>query len=158
MLYAPHKPHINDTLSISLVPTKISPSKIASMYLNEGLSTGQIAERLDLAKSTVLSRLHSIGIGKGQNPELEAQIKAKRGPSTPAYGLRKLDGQLAPCKREIKICRLIIDLIDNENFSYRKTAREMEARNIKNRKGHASWNYMTVKAIYQRWGDKLLTR
>ena len=50
-------------------------------------------------------------------------------------GFKKVNNQLVPCQREMKICRLIVSLVNNEKLSYRATARRLEEKNIKNRKG-----------------------
>ena len=153
--YEPPKTHFTDTIGISLTPRKVGPGKVAHLYLSEGLSTRQVAQKLDISKAVVLHRLHSLGIGKGQNPELEARIKARQCPSQAPYGLRRADGQLVPCQREIKVCRIIVGFINNEKLSFRKVGRELERRGIKNRRGEASWHHTVVSAIYLRWSEKL---
>ena len=71
------------------------------------------------------------------------------------YGFRKVGYQLVPCPKEIKVCRMIVKFIKNKGLSFSATARKLEEKKIKNRKGHISWSAKTVKAIYERWGEKL---
>ena len=138
----------------STIPSKVKPSKIASLYLHDGLSAQQIANKTGLCKASVLARLHSLDIRSGRKNQPLTDPKNYKATVTP-YGFKKVNNQLVPCQREIKICRLIVSLVNNEKLSYRATARKLEEKNIKNRKGKVSWGNCSISSIYKRWNVRL---
>ena len=61
----PYEPsYYIDIIEYSLFSTKISLEKITSLYLQEGLSVQQIADKIGVSKTTILNRLHSLDIRK----------------------------------------------------------------------------------------------
>ena len=137
----------------SVAPTKIRPAIIANMYLKEGLTASQIAKKLAISKNTVLRRLHFLDIRKGS----EICSNQKRyWHRIPPYGFKIIDRQLAPCTKEMKICRLIVKGIDDRKLSYRAMARELEKKEIKNeRNNDYYWNHKTIISVYKRWQGRI---
>lgn len=147
-------PHFVDFIEFSLTPIKIKPAIIANLYLNEGLSAGQIAQKLDIAKSTVLKRLHSLDIRNKKFPTTDPQNYRRK---IPPYGFRIVDGrQLVPYKKEINICRLVVRGIEDKKLSCHAMARELEKKGIKNtRTNGPHWSQKTISSIYKRWQGKI---
>ncbi len=73
----------------------------------------------------------------------------------PPYGFRIQDGHLIINKSEIRICRLVAELIERQGFSKIAVARELGARGCKNRIGSTKWDHGTVLNIFERWKNKL---
>lgn len=124
------------------------------LYLEKGLSAAQIGEQLGIPKQTVLSQLKRDGIRKGGYKGELADPNNYRLAYAP-YGFSKKDGRLVPNKSELKVCRLVVQLRNNSNFSFHEIAQELARRRIKNREGSISWNRATVGRIYNRWNNKL---
>ena len=149
----PYEPsYYIDIIEYSLFPTKISLEKITSLYLQEGLSVQQIADKIGVSKTTILNRLHSLDIRKKNR--IMTNLKNYRMPIAP-YGFQRVNNQLVPLKKEIKICRMVVSLINNEKLSYSATARKLGEEGIKNRRGNVSWSNSVITSIYKRWNLKL---
>ena len=71
------------------------------------------------------------------------------------YGYRNANGQLVSCKKEVRICRLVVRLINEQRLSLMGTARELMARKIKNRNDNVWWDHSMIRGIYQRWNGKI---
>ena len=76
-------------------------------------------------------------------------------PAIVPYGYRKDGDQLATNKKEIRICRLVVQLVNDHRLSLMGTARELMDRSIKNRNGNIWWDHSMVRGIYKRWNGKL---
>ena len=138
----------------SMSPTKIKPAIIAKMYLNKGLTAKQIAKKLTIFKSTVLKRLHFLDIRQGS--DICSASQKRYWHRTPPYGFKIVDRQLVPCSKEMKICRLIVNGIDNRKLSYRAMARELEKKEIKNERSHSyHWDHKTIISVYKRWQGRI---
>jgi len=147
------QPYITDIIHFSVVPTKIKDSTLLKMTLEDGLTSYQIAEKLGLSRSVVSQRLRNNGINKDTRKLNVTNPDNYLAPVAP-FGYRKLDRNLVPYPKEIKICRLIITLI-NDDKPYRSVAIELCKRKIKNRQGNPSWSPSMVSNIYKRWSEKL---
>ena len=82
----------------------MSLAKITSLYLQEGFSVQQIADKIGVSKTTILNRLHSLDIRKKNR--IMTNPKNYRMPIAP-YGFQRVNNQLVPLKKEIKICRIV---------------------------------------------------
>lgn len=71
------------------------------------------------------------------------------------YGYRKVDGQLVANKKELRICRLVVKLINEQKVSLQGAARELMQQNIKNRNGNVWWDHSMVRGIFKRWNGKI---
>ncbi len=143
-----------DIIEHSISPYNISAAYISILYLEEKLSISQIAEKLGVSKSLITKRLHSLNIKRGTKKKPINNPKNYLAPNCP-YGYRVVKLQLLPFQKEIKVCRLILRLINEEKLSYRATARKLVDMKIKNRKGEISWGHEVISSIYRRWNGKL---
>ena len=50
---------------------------------------------------------------------------------------------------------MIVELLGRKELSASATAKEVERRGIKNRKGLVKWGHFSVRNIYDRWKDTL---
>ena len=73
----------------------------------------------------------------------------------PPYGYKVRGGKLVIDNQELKICRLVVELIERQGFGIRETGREITKRGYKNRQGNHSWGHFVVKRIFDRWRGKL---
>lgn len=127
---------------------------VADLCLSKNLSASQISDKLGISKTSVLEKLHSLDIrfetGKGRmtNPE------NYRAPNAP-FGYKIIDGRLMPYKKEIKICRLVVTLKNEEKISFNAIAKSLTEKKIKNRSGSYYWDHKVTKSIYERWNEKL---
>jgi hypothetical protein len=71
------------------------------------------------------------------------------------YGFRIIDGRLASNPSEMKICRLIVDLVDRRGLTCVQAAQVLEAKGLKGRNGLVKWHNYTVSRIFARWKGKL---
>ena len=125
------------------------------MYLREDLSASQISDKLGISKTAVLDRLHTLGIRNvasiGERMTNPKNYRASVAP----YGYRIADGQLVANKKEVRISRLIVQLINEQELSLMGAARELMQRNIKNRNGNVWWDHSMVRGIFKRWNGKV---
>lgn len=147
--------YYTDIIQHSVKPFKSSSHEIAEMYLKEGLSSSQISDKLGISKTAVLERLHALGIREsGSVGKKMINPENYRAPIVP-YGYRKSGDQLVTNKKEIRICRLAVQLVNERGLSLMATARELMARNIKNRNDNIWWDHSMVRGIYRRWNGKI---
>lgn len=146
--------YLVDFIQFTYSAKHLSLEEIHDFYLNRGLSSAQIARHFEVAKSVIISRLHDLGIQEGQsacrsnNPE---NYRLRVAP----YGYTVRDGRLVPSKAEMKLCRLVIELITRQGLSANAAAKELGKRGYKNRSGNTKWDHSTIQSIFNRWKDKL---
>jgi DNA-binding transcriptional MerR regulator len=144
--------YIYDSLTFSVNPKKVLPSKIRSDYLESDLTSGQIAERLGIAKSTVLRRLHAAGVlrqaRRGRSPT-NYRFKG----STP-YGKRVVNGKLVVHPAEITVARLIIELRERRGFSWAEMKAAVDEKGLTTRRG-TPWSISLIRHVYKTWRSKL---
>ena len=73
----------------------------------------------------------------------------------PPYGYSVQNGKLVANKSELKVCRLVVELVERNGLQQNAVARELSKRGLKNRAGKTEWNSKTVFNIYKRWKGKL---
>lgn len=153
--YLCEPPYYADIINHSVNPFKSTSPKIAEMYLKDSLSASQISDKLGISKTAVLERLHALGIRnadtKGERMTNPNNYRA----SVVPYGYRNIDGQLVANKKEVRICRLVVQIINERGLSLMGTARELMSRNVKNRNGNIWWDHSMVRGIYRRWNGKI---
>lgn len=136
------------------VPTATqNPREIAKLYLEQRLSSAQIAQKLGCTKGYILLNLKRLGL-------LRRKSEAKTDPtnyrsSNPPYGFRIADHKLVTYAAEIKVCRMIVDLIDRKGLNKSQAAERLIQKGIKNRAGVVNWRNSTVTRIYKQWKNKL---
>ncbi len=140
--------YFTDIIEYSITPHKISLAFIAKLYIEDGLLASQISSRIGLSKTSVLERLRSLDIKKG------SKTKDKYSTPNAPYGYKKIGDQIVPCKKGMKICRMIVTNINKNQLSYRAIARLLESKKIKNR-NQVSWSHTVASSIFERWNGKL---
>jgi len=143
---------LTDFIPLAVKPYKQKSQIYRDLYVKEGLSAAQIAERLGCSKTVVLERLRAQGIkngdGRRTNPE---NYRLHEAP----YGFSKRGNQLIPNRAEMRICRLIVSLRARRERSTRQIAAELMKRGIKNRRGRVFWTHTGVGRIFKRWNGKV---
>ena len=113
-----------------------------------------MAEKLGMSRSAIQERLHLLNIRNGTKKQCPTNPKNYR-QRIPPYGFRKINGQLIPYPREMKICRMVVRRIEDKKISYHSMAKELEKQKIKNRSGDIAWSYSRIASIYKRWQGKI---
>lgn len=146
--------YLVDFIKICLAAKLLDPHEIRRLYVEEGLSTVQIAKRFHVSRVTIAYRLKSVGVQVQPNFIRSKDPKNYR-LRVPPYGYLIRNGALAINKKEIKICRFVVELIERKGLQQNSVARELSKRGFKNRAGKKEWNSKTVFNIYKRWKGKL---
>ncbi len=152
--YGTNTSYLVDFIKITLLPKLLNFNEIRSLYLEGGLSTAQIASEYDVAKSVIVGLLNRGGVRPG------CQISRSNNPENyrlrvPPYGYQIRAGKLVPSKSEMKLCRLVVELVKRRGLSANAAAKELGQRGLKNRSGGTKWDHSTVRSIFKRWKDKL---
>jgi len=152
--YGKNTTYLVDFIRITFATKLLNVEEIRRLYTAEGLSTYQIARRFRVAKSVIVSRLHDVGIrpGHGFNRSNNPENYRCR---VPPYGFVIKEGRLVPCRSELRICRLVVELMGRKQWSANATARELGIKNYKNRSGSTRWDHSSVIAIFKKWNGKL---
>ena len=152
--YGTNSSYYIDIIEFSPKPYVVQSSKLLYFYQKKGLSAKQVADELGVSKSFVLERLHELGIRSrsGQNRMMNPENYRHH---NPPFGYQVKNGKLLPYKPELKVCRLIVQMIRDKGYGFRETARELEKRGLKNRKGQKKWGHYVVTQIFNRWKEKL---
>jgi hypothetical protein len=146
-------PYLIDFIQITPLTKQSRNDKIKHLYVEKGLSSNQIAEKLGVSKTSVIQGMHGVGIRPGARAPSTDPLNYRC--HTPPYGYQVKNGHLIIYKPEIKICRLVVQLIGNQKYSASKAARELTARHFVNKQGTTYWDHRIVKRIFNRWNGKL---
>ena len=149
-MHSTNRPYLTDIISFFVHRTyRLNPAILVKSYKEQGLSSGQVAKKLGISKSTVIKKLQGFGVS----------LRPKKGRMTiennyrhhnPPYGYSVKKGVLAPNPREVKVCRLIVNLIRDKGMGYSEVARELGKKQIKNRKDKVKWGHSVIKGIFDR--------
>ncbi len=146
--------YVIDFIKICFNTQLLNLDEICRFYLKEGLSASQIAAHFGVSKSVIIGCVNRLKIG----------TKSAKGRMTnpnnfrhhnPPFGYKVKDNKLVLNGAELKICRAVVELIGREKRGVRETARELEERAFKTRRGRAKWGHFVVQQIFNRWKDKL---
>ena len=152
--YGTNTSYLVDFIQITLSAKLLNSDQIREFYVEKGLSAAQIAGHFGVAKSLILARLHAIGIregvaaGRSTNPE---NYRCR----VPPYGYSIRDGRLVPNKAELRVCRMVVNLIRRKRLSFNAVARELGHQGIVSRSGRPRWDHSAIISIFNRWKDKL---
>lgn len=152
--YGANTGYLVDSINITFNVKLLNFDDIKGLFLDKGLSAAQLAKKYGVSKTVILEGLHKIGVKVGGGGERMTNPQNYRC-KNPPYGFLVKDGKLVPNKREMKVCRLIVELIDRRGFSSTATARELEAKGFKTRGGSDNWDHSAVRRIFERWQGKL---
>lgn len=147
-------PYLVDFIKITLSAKLANPQEIRSLYVDQGLSASQIASQLCIAKSVVLARLHALGIQSNTTTRKYNTPDNFRCPVAP-YGYAVKDGKLVPYKKELRVCHIIVEMVERKGLTFRAVARNLQTRGVKNRAGRTSWSHGSVVTIYNKWKGKI---
>jgi hypothetical protein len=148
-----HTPSIVEYIEFLMPARGIDPSQICSFYVEKRLSTAQVAMHFGCSKTFVITALKRRGL-------LRPMAQALTNPNNfrhaiAPYGYRVAAGTLLPHNAELKVCRMIVDLIDRREMSQCQAAQYLMKKGIKGRNGRTNWHNNTVGRIYTRWKGKL---
>ena len=110
----------NSSYYVDFIPFYFNPKllnfdKIRSLYLDEGLSAAEIAKQFNTVKSVILSVLHRMGIRLGSNARPLNDPKNYRNWKAP-YGYVIKDKKLVINTAELRLCRIIVELVGRQNI------------------------------------------
>jgi hypothetical protein len=89
-----------------------------------------------------------VNAGRSTNPE---NYRCR----VPPYGYSIKAGKLTPNKAELRIARMVVELVGRQGKSANWTAQEFGRKGYKARSGRATWDHSTIRSIFKRWKDKL---
>jgi len=152
--YGTNAPYLADFIEICLKVNLLNLAKIREMHEEQGLAASQIASHFGVARSVISARLREMGInpqsGAGRLTDPKNYLC-----STAPYGFSVRNGKLVTNKAELRICRMVVSLIQRDGKNMSEVARELTHKKFKNRAGREKWNSKTVFNIYKRWKDKI---
>jgi hypothetical protein len=153
--YGSNDPYLIDFFPICISVKLLNCDEIRDLYEKAGLTTVQIARTFGVARTVIASRLRNMGV-LIDRPHAERTTN----PHTyrmrvPPYGYSVQNGKLVPKKSELKICRLVVELIQRQGWRQNAVAREFSRRGYRNRAGKQEWNSKTIFNIYRRRKDRL---
>ena len=140
--------YLVDLFSFFSIPYKLNNNLFCTLYQKHQLSMKQIAEKTGVSKSTVLSRLKAEGV-LTRNKSSSSNPMNYRSPNPP-FGYRVVDGRLVKNPLEVRICKKIIEL-KNNNLNFNAIAKKLEDEGLKNRRGSILWRSSFVGNIYKKW-------
>jgi hypothetical protein len=152
--YGTNTPYLVDFVQITLKPKLLNFDEIKALYLEKHLSAAQIAKHYGVSKSMIIAGLSRLGVRLGTNVGRSTDPENYRH-HMPPYGFAVRKGRLVPDKSEMRICRLVVELVERQRLSMCGAARELERRGYKNKVGRVKWDHKTIKAILNRWKNKL---
>ena len=152
--YGTNTPYYIDFIQICLAVKFINNEEVRELYQERGLSASQLASRFKVSRAVIFSRLQEMGISEGTQSGRQTNPQNYRC-RVPPYGFAIQSGKLVPNRLEMKICRLVVELVQRQGKGQTETARELSRLGYKNRSGSNIWNSRTVFNILRRWKDKL---
>jgi hypothetical protein len=141
-----------DIFQLSPKTYSVPAAKLQSLYVEQGLSSNQIAAELGFSKTLILAQLKAAGLNERMGRSTRADNYRKH---EPPYGFRLRDGKLVPYATEMKICHLVVELRARQQKTFDAIASELRRRGFKNRRGTSDWHHHTVGRIFARWNGKL---
>jgi len=151
--YGTNHPYYIDIISFRPSVKHVKTEEIKVFYLQEGLSSAAIAERLGVSKTFVISALHKLKIRKGFDSR-PANASENYRTQPPPYGYELKNNRMQLSKTEQKICKLVVHLT-RSGLKATQVAAELSRKGLRTRKGQTNWTHKTIRLIYDRWKDKL---
>ncbi len=146
--------YLIDFIKIYFKTQLLNSEEIRHFYLKDGLSASQIATHYGVSKSVIIGWVNRLKIGsKSAQGRMTNPINFRH--HNPPFGYKVKDNKLVLNGAELKICRVIVDLMGRKMRGLRETARELECRGFKTRRGRSKWGHFVVQQIFNRWRDKL---
>src|SRR5258708_6210371 len=114
--------YLTDFIQFHTSPKHLETEYLIDLYVKKGLTGSQIAEQIGASKQMVLGRLRKAGVqntgGRGRAPENYTH-------HNPPYGYKVAHGRLAPNPKELRVVRLIVELIDRKKLGWNAATREL---------------------------------
>ena len=129
---------ISDFIEFQVKPWFRNVDFLRQKYLEEGLSTQQIADLVGSARSTVSRNLKAFKIRLRSEDEARKLHKVRV-----PYGQRLENGKAVPCKSEQEVITMIKNLRDKE-MGLQAIADFLNATGIKTKTRKAKWQAATV--------------
>jgi hypothetical protein len=145
--------HLTETIHFQSFSKALDKAQIAEFHTKHTLSTSQIADKLGCSKTFVITTLKRLKLLRPMKGSQSVPTNYRR--AIAPYGFRIIDGRLASNPSEMKICRLIVDLVDRRGLTCVQAAQVLEAKGLKGRNGLVKWHNYTVSRIFARWKGKL---
>ncbi len=152
--YGTNHPYYIDFIQICLAVKFINNDEIRELYQEQGLTINQIAARFKVSRTVIQCRLRelriqqSIPANKLNDPQ---NYRCRVAP----YGYAVESGKLVPNRLEVKICRLVVQLVQRQGKTHSEAARELSRLGHKNRSCNTAWDSKTIFNILKRWKNKL---
>ena len=144
--YGTNTNYVRDFIEIRFKPQLVNYQEIRNLFEIERLSVKQIAMKLGVAKTFVLKHL------KRLNVKTEVGKSRMTNPNNfrhhnPPYGYTVREGKLVVSRNELRVCRMVVELLGRQKKSARESARILVDKNIKNRRGEIKWVHLVVQQI-----------
>jgi len=146
--------YLVDFIEITFAAKLLNVEEIRRLYVEGGYSSAQIARKFGVAKSVIVSRLHDAGVKPGRGVTRSNNPENYRCRVAP-FGFSIKDGRLVPNRSELRICRLVVELMGRKKWTASATAKELGSKGYKNRYGNARWDHSSVIGIFKKWNGKL---
>jgi hypothetical protein len=151
--YGTHHLNLLDSITFQSNAKTLDKAKIVKLYVEEHKSAEQIAAEVGCSKTMVVTTLKR---AKCLRPKKGARvIPSNYRHHVIPYGYRKVDNALMVNPKEVRICRLIVDLIERKKMNVSGVVKFLTTSKIKNREGKAVWYPAMIRRIFARWKGKL---
>ena len=138
-VFPPEQPNI--ITEFNVIPLFRNESFLRQKYLVEGLSTGQIAELIFSARSTVVAALKRYGI-----PLRDAERAHWHRRGQTGYGQRVVNGKVIEHQRETETIERM-KALRGQGFSFWKIADILNSMGVPTKTRRANWKAATVMKI-----------
>ena len=152
--YGTNHAYYIDFIQICLAVKFINSDEIKELYEVQGLKINQIASRFKVSRTAIQCRLREMRLKESttsSNPNSRQNYRSRVSP----YGFSAESGKLIPNRLEMKICRLVVQLVQRQGKNHTEAARELSRLGYKNRSGSTVWDSKTIFNILKRWKNKL---
>lgn len=152
--YGTNRPYYLDFLRLCLPKKRVDFDHLRQLYEKKGLSAKQIAQELGVSKTFVIDKIRHLEIVKQAAGNRQTNPENYRF-HNPPYGYQVKDSKLVLNSSELKVCRLIVDLLGHQGWSVKRTAEELQQRGFKSRQGSDVWHHTFIRSVFKRWHGKL---
>jgi hypothetical protein len=146
-----NRSQVSDFLNFIPIPRAVNSAHIRDLYLKNGFTASQIAERVGLSKPVVLARLHQMGIRKksGKGETVDNYRFAQRVP----FEKQLENGRLMDDRKEIKTIRLIVDLRKRQTLPWTDVVSKLNTAGHRTKRG-LQRKVGTARMIFAKWVGK----
>ncbi|MFY7992589.1 MAG: hypothetical protein ACOVP4_04780 [Bacteriovoracaceae bacterium] len=132
---------LTDTITLPIKEVILTESFLREKYLNEGLSSAEIAAISFSSRETVTRKLK----------ELQIPLKkvTRRETGSQAFGYRKYGGRSVEVKSDQAVIKLI-NLYRQQGYSYQRVADLLNDQNVKTKLRQGFWYSKVVRQIFIR--------